>query len=440
MLSRSARKLETTLLSCSRQSLPRPARLYSTPTKRANAPGLATASAPSPEAFPAYMAPEGNSWQHQMEDFLRRQTPYTILPTPSPAAKTKELQAMLITDSATQDLISIVGACLHNLYDVPRAKQVFDDLRASQKNVLLDVRMYNSLLSAYLEMARAKDAEDPEYWIDEMWALYGDMTSGETLMHPTVSTYALMLLAWLRHGPESPRPLHSEHQQDPKALLRNMVNRQVLATMVVSDRAFETSDEASQAIQLLSKAAVEMGLSNVVNELGMAESLGREEDDPLDDIPEAIPVKRRKKADNVHVMLAEDGTVMDVQRNEGLEEPASDVPFNLDTLRKHLAKVIFARRVLPEDVAARQKLLEESVYDVAVERLKHTTDRLEELGLSNPALKTSDLRQMMWDWHSKLKERLAVEITTLHQQEERVKRSSEVRLCELRSVQCSVLI
>ncbi|EPS99209.1 hypothetical protein FOMPIDRAFT_1024277 [Fomitopsis schrenkii] len=284
-------------------------------------------------------------------------------------------------------------------------------------------------------MARAKDAEDPEYWIDELWALYGEMNRGESYIHPTVSTYALMLLAWLRHGPESPQPLRSEHQQDPKALLRSMVNHQVLATMVVSDRAFETSDEASQAIQLLSKAAVEMGLSNVVSELGMAESLGREEDDFMDDVPEAIPVKRRKKIDDVHAMLAEDGTVMDVRGGEGLgAEPPSDVPFNLDTLRKHLAKVIFARRVLPEDVAARQKLLEESVYDVAVERLKYTTDRLEELGLSNPALKTNDLRQMMWDWHSKLKERLAVEITTLNQQEERVKRSSEVRLSDARKM------
>lgn len=41
------------------------------------------------------------------------------------------------------------------------------------------------------------------------------------------------------------------------ALLRSMVDHQ--ATMVVSDRAFETWDEASQAIQLLSKAAVEVG-------------------------------------------------------------------------------------------------------------------------------------------------------------------------------------
>lgn len=71
----------------------------------------------------------------------------------------------------------------------------FDDLRESQKNALLDVRMYNSLLGAYPEMARAKDAEDPEYWIDELWVLYGEMTRSESCIHPTVSTYALMLLA-----------------------------------------------------------------------------------------------------------------------------------------------------------------------------------------------------------------------------------------------------
>ncbi|KAF8119543.1 hypothetical protein EV363DRAFT_1197176, partial [Boletus edulis] len=47
--------------------------------------------------------------------------------------------------------------------------------------------------------------------------------------------------------------------------------------------------------------------------------------------------------------------------------PAGEIPFNLDNLRKHLAQVTLARRVLPEDVAARQKLLEVSVYDVAVE-------------------------------------------------------------------------
>ncbi|KZT65062.1 DNA/RNA polymerase [Daedalea quercina L-15889] len=259
------------------------------------------------------------------------------------------------------------------------------------------------------------------------------MEEGSSHVHPTANTYALMLLAWMRHGPESTQPLISDGQRDPGALLRNMIDHHVLASMVVSDRAFETSDEASQAIQLLSKAAVEMGLSNVVNELGMVDSLGREEEDPLEDVPEAIPVKRRsKKTDDIRVVLADDGSVMDVRAGENTDEPVSDVPFNLDTLRKHLAKVIFARRVLPEDVAARQKLLEESVYDVAVERLKHTTEKMEELGLTNGALKGSDLRQLMWEWHGKLKERLRAEIETIQQQEERLITSGEVKLSDAR--------
>lgn len=90
-----------------------------------------------------------------------------------------------------------------------------------------------------------------------------------------------------------------------------------------------------------------------------------------------------------------------------------EVPFNLDNLRRHLAEVTLARRVLPEDVAARQKLLEESVYDVAVERLKHQADLFAELGLGNNPLMQADLQRWMWDWHSKLKTRLEKEIKAI---------------------------
>lgn len=91
-------------------------------------------------------------------------------------------------------------------------------------------------------------------------------------------------------------------------------------------------------------------------------------------------------------------------------KPELEIPFNLDNLRKHLAQVALARRVLPEDVAARQKLLEESVYDVAVERLKHQADVFEELGLGNNSLMQADLQRWMWGWHTKLKTRLEREI------------------------------
>ncbi|KAH7922517.1 hypothetical protein BV22DRAFT_966565, partial [Leucogyrophana mollusca] len=135
----SARTLETTLVSYSRQRLPRPARLYSTPSKRANAPASAFAQVqlPHPE-YPSYMAkgreiPKDESlhFVNDMQGFLRRRTPYTILPTPLPDDKTSALNNFYFTDSPTQDQLAVMDACLHNSYDVPRAKSVFERLRAT---------------------------------------------------------------------------------------------------------------------------------------------------------------------------------------------------------------------------------------------------------------------------------------------------------------------
>jgi DNA-directed RNA polymerase len=98
-------------------------------------------------------------------------------------------------------------------------------------------------------------------------------------------------------------------------------------------------------------------------------------------------------------------------------ESEHEIPFNLDNLRKHLAQIALARRVLPEDVAARQKLLEESVYDVAVERLKHQAELFTELGLGNTGLREAVLQAWMWDWHQKLKTRLETEIKAIIEHE-----------------------
>ena len=98
-------------------------------------------------------------------------------------------------------------------------------------------------------------------------------------------------------------------------------------------------------------------------------------------------------------------------------EVEQEVPFNLDNLRRHLGQVNLARRVLPEDLVARQKLLEESVYDVAIERMKHQADLFAELGLGHGGLMQTDLRRWMWDWHLKLKDRLIDEIRNISRAE-----------------------
>jgi len=87
----------------------------------------------------------------------------------------------------------------------------------------------------------------------------------------------------------------------------------------------------------------------------------------------------------------------------------------LDNLHKHLAQVTLTCRVLPEDVVAHQKLLEASVYDVAVERLKHEAKLFDEIGLGhmNVGLRHADLQRWMWDWDQKLRVRLETEIADI---------------------------
>ena len=116
---------------------------------------------------------------------------------------------------------------------------------------------------------------------------------------------------------------------------------------------------------------------------------------------------------------ASDGSVTNLHVTD-IPEITSEIPFNLSTLRKHLSDVILARRVLSGDNLARQKLLEASVYDVAVERLKHQVQTLEGLGLGSKGLEHVDLRAWMWSWHVKLMGRLKGEVGELVRVEEKL--------------------
>lgn len=100
-----------------------------------------------------------------------------------------------------------------------------------------------------------------------------------------------------------------------------------------------------------------------------------------------------------------------------------DSPFNIANLRKHLAEVAYAQRVLPDDVSARQKLLESSVYDLAVERMKHDVDNLEERGINTAKLQNAKLQNWMFNWHSKLTRRLTYEIQELVESEKKISTS-----------------
>ncbi|KAF8130200.1 hypothetical protein EV363DRAFT_1399395 [Boletus edulis] len=244
------------------------------------------------------------------------------------------------------------------------------------------------------------------------------MENGSENIHATAQTYAIMLLARLRFGSNLD---DSASAPSPGKLLNRLLARGISIQDVISDRVFTSSEDASEVIRLLSKAAIEMNLSQVIAELGQVEAMGTGHLDPLNDVPEVMPVK--KLTDVSQEIVDENGNVV-------RSSPSEEIPFNLDNLRKHLAQVTLARRVLPEDVAARQKLLEASVYDVAVERLKHEAKVFDEMGLGHMdvGLRRPDLQRWMWDWHQKLRSRLETEITDIIAAEAKQTREKTTRL------------
>jgi DNA-directed RNA polymerase len=200
------KKTESTLLSYSRQRLPRPARLYSSPTKRASAQAFDTLTSPIPDSYPAFLPAHpkladatgnvpDNTNTSDMHTFLRSRTPYTILPPPLP--KDSDLNDLLYTDSPTQDLIAAMDACLHNCYDVSRAKEIFDNLRAKGAEKILHPRLYTAFVEAYLEMA-VSEPEKRAFWVEDAWTLLDLVFSGNEKITATSGTYALALVAWLR--------------------------------------------------------------------------------------------------------------------------------------------------------------------------------------------------------------------------------------------------
>jgi len=73
------------------------------------------------------------------------------------------------------------------------------------------------------------------------------------------------------------------------------------------------------------------------------------------------------------------------------------------------------RRILADDSLVRQRQLERSAYEVALERLQQQTEKCDSIGVMNPALKDSSLQTWMWTWHQKLRNRIEQEIDRIIQ-------------------------
>lgn len=112
------------------------------------------------------------------------------------------------------------------------------------------------------------------------------------------------------------------------------------------------------------------------------------------------------------VLFEEDGTIKEVAPEGDAKEEVFEVPYNLRRLRHSLEDLNTSHRAVGDDMWSRQRLLEQSVYDVAVERLKHEHEMLEKLARPTGIINKS-LRSLMWEWHQKLADRLQDDISVL---------------------------
>jgi DNA-directed RNA polymerase, mitochondrial len=302
-----ARLSSSLVFSCSRQALPRPARLHSSAPKRDDASTHATASSLSPSDYPVYMLPlSGSNATYtpeqsvdDMRRFLSRDQTYTILPTPLPEKEYSALDDMYFPESGMQDQVSIIDACLHNCHDVLRAKEVFERIGNDPRMAThITTKLCDAMLSAYVQMT-VKDLQRSDVWVEDALALYEMLENGEKKLSPSANTYANMLLLWLRvERKETGSMPAMTTLVKPLTLLRRIVDREIPVTMVISDKAFTSSEDAADAMKLLSRAAVDANLPNlskVIMELGTVEALGSQAGEGAETIPEVTPVVKQKK-------------------------------------------------------------------------------------------------------------------------------------------------
>ncbi|KAH8831286.1 DNA/RNA polymerase [Flagelloscypha sp. PMI_526] len=341
-------------------------------------------------------------------------------------------------DPVLMDLLGVMDACLHNCHNVPRAKSIFDRVRMTNPTAL-NTPVYNRVLETYLALADNPKPENAlghpqpkEYWLEEIKVLYHTMTT--EIARPNHNTLAVLFLSHLRHPEEFSletkpgEPGHASSTHTPESLLQRALELKIDPTDIIVSRSVRL-EEGPSLIKLVSRAAAAIGRLDIVTNMTRIDALGRSPSseslqtnsdlfpDPLAHVPEARPVRKRVRK----VVDGPDGKKIETE-----EEVDGKIPFNLDDLRSTLAMTTLSRRVLPEDVAARQKLLEQSMYDVAKRRLAHEQESIDALGLSTDMrLKNGrQLQKFMWSWHKELQPKLAKEIQAIQDEEDAKSRGS----------------
>ncbi|KAF8482192.1 hypothetical protein JB92DRAFT_3085829 [Gautieria morchelliformis] len=307
-----------------------------------------------------------------LNSFLRQRAPLIIIPTPLPDDMSpNQLNDFFFPDSRSQDLLAAIDTYLNECYDVPRAG---------------DTPLFNKFLHAYGAMATRHEQHRGE-WIQGAWLLFNRMEAGDENAIPKAEGYALL---WKRHDPASNAPISvSVPYRSPVELLRMVIAHDIPLVSLIPACASVAEDEheKDELLRLISRTVAAMGHPRLVHELSQAveEVHVIQAPDHLKDVPPVKPVVRLRPPGEVETELqfGDDGFVGEVSPQANVKEEVFEVPYNLRRLRTNLNKLGASHRALGENLWARQRLLEQSVYDVAVEPLKHEHETLEKLQRSS---------------------------------------------------------
>ncbi|GJJ10389.1 hypothetical protein Clacol_004615 [Clathrus columnatus] len=398
-------------------------RTYSSISKKSEAP--ASMLKPLPQRHrPNFVQTQTHSpADGNLTSFLlrRAQEPLTIVPIPLPddTQSSTPLHDYFFPDTRSQDLVAIMDTCLNDCYDVPRARDIFEATKKRNKvRYLLNTQTYNKFLLAYAEMASRHELHQDE-WLRETWLLFNKMEKGEERVVPNAETYVIMTLVWNRHHSST----SNVESQSPEELVRMILARDIPLASLLPCCSLVAQDEKEQneLIRLISRGLAANGHPHLVHEFTQAADDVEAIQMERSELPVVRPVLRLRPRGKVEteVQLSEDGSFTEVEPQGDAKEIVYEVPYNLRRLRQTLSKVTAANRTLGDDLWARQQLLEQSVYDVAVDRLKHEHETLEKLQNNSSSLGGRSLRAMMWDWHQKLSTRLQDDIRVLVEEETR---------------------
>ena len=134
----------------------------------------------------------------RMEE-LRTQ-PLVLLPTPLPEDMPQN--EAYFPSSKKQQSLAVIAACLRELYDVPRAEDIFNRLRSDSEMGLgvLSVDTYNAILLAYAQL-QSENVGTPYSQVPyakKLWGLWNTLKQGNEGVYLNSTTIAIACLAITR--------------------------------------------------------------------------------------------------------------------------------------------------------------------------------------------------------------------------------------------------